>query len=120
MCSIISNKQNMADLPESAAFDGHALPPSLQTLLVCVVCQHEKLSSQLQLNQKKPPEGESSKSEVKPSEAGAAAAAAPVPVCEGATAKPPEGGRVEDKTTGESVRGCGAQDTGYSTTRACR
>ncbi|TWW58609.1 Centrosomal protein of 170 kDa [Takifugu flavidus] len=51
-------------------------------------CQHEKLSSQLQLSQKKPPAAESSKPEVKPPEAAAA--------CEGATAKPPE-----DKTTGD-------------------
>lgn len=53
------------------------------------LCQHEKLSSQLQLSQKKPPAAESSKAEVKPPEAAAAA-------CEGATAKPPE-----DKMTGE-------------------
>ncbi|KAF7662677.1 hypothetical protein LDENG_00229690 [Lucifuga dentata] len=59
--------------------------------------KHEKFSSQLQLNQKKP-EGESSKSEVKPSEAAAAAAAAAT-VCEGTTAKPPEASRDEDKTT---------------------
>lgn len=52
------------------------------------VCQHEKLSSQLQLSQKKPPAAESSKPEAKPPEAAAA--------CEGATAKPPE-----DKMTGE-------------------
>uniref|UniRef100_UPI0037E7A7D2 centrosomal protein of 170 kDa isoform X3 n=1 Tax=Semicossyphus pulcher TaxID=241346 RepID=UPI0037E7A7D2 len=56
--------------------------------------KHEKLSSQLQLNQKKPPEGEPSKSEVKPSEAAAA-------VCEGATTKAPEASRAEDKTTGD-------------------
>ncbi|XP_044046622.1 centrosomal protein of 170 kDa [Siniperca chuatsi] len=55
--------------------------------------KHEKFSSQLQLNQKKPPEGESSKCEVKPSEAAAA------PVCEGAAAKPPEANRVDDKAT---------------------
>ncbi|XP_030000833.1 centrosomal protein of 170 kDa isoform X2 [Sphaeramia orbicularis] len=55
--------------------------------------KHEKLSSQLQLNQKKPMEAETAKSEVKPSEAAAA------PVCEGAAAKPPEASRVEDKTT---------------------
>ncbi|TNM85954.1 hypothetical protein fugu_008225 [Takifugu bimaculatus] len=51
-------------------------------------CQHEKLSSQLQLSQKKAPAAESSKPEVKPPEAAAA--------CEGATAKPPE-----DKATGD-------------------
>ncbi|XP_042340576.1 centrosomal protein of 170 kDa [Plectropomus leopardus] len=59
--------------------------------------KHEKLSSQLQLNQKKPPEAESSKSEAKPCEA------APAPACEGATAKPPEASRVEDKTTGDAA-----------------
>lgn len=64
-----------------------------------LVCQHEKLSSQLQLNQKKPPEG--SKSEGKPSEAGPAPAAAPVR--EGAEAKAPEADRTEDKTTGENM-----------------
>lgn len=52
------------------------------------LCQHEKLSSQLQLSQKKPPAVESSKPVVKPPEAAA--------TCEGATAKPPE-----DKMTGE-------------------
>ena len=57
--------------------------------------QHEKFSSQLQLNQKKIREGGSSKSEVKPTEAAAAL------VCEGATAKPPEVIRAEDKATGE-------------------
>ncbi|XP_035515367.1 centrosomal protein of 170 kDa [Morone saxatilis] len=57
--------------------------------------KHEKFSSQLQLNQKKPTKGEFSKSEVKPSEAATA------PVCEGAGAKPPEASRVEDKTTGD-------------------
>nr|XP_020451808.1 centrosomal protein of 170 kDa-like isoform X2 [Monopterus albus] len=51
--------------------------------------KHEKFSSQLQLNQKKPPETESSKQE------------AAVPVCEGATARPPETSRPEDKTTGD-------------------
>ncbi|KAI3352844.1 hypothetical protein L3Q82_019419 [Scortum barcoo] len=56
---------------------------------------HEKFSSQLQLNQKKLPDDESSKSEVKPSEVAAA------PVCEGASAKPPEAGRAEDKTSGD-------------------
>ncbi|XP_045903865.1 centrosomal protein of 170 kDa isoform X1 [Micropterus dolomieu] len=56
--------------------------------------KHEKFSSQLQLSQKKPPDGESSKSEGKPSEAAAAQ------VCEGA-AKPPEASRVDDKTTGD-------------------
>ncbi|XP_059209985.1 centrosomal protein of 170 kDa [Centropristis striata] len=60
--------------------------------------KHEKFSSQLQLNQKRPPEGEPAKSEVKPSEAAAAAAAA---ACEAATTKPPEANRLEDKTTGD-------------------
>ncbi|KAM9314791.1 centrosomal protein of 170 kDa [Pholidichthys leucotaenia] len=59
--------------------------------------KHEKLSSQLQLNQKKPAEAESSKSEVKPSETAAAAA----PVCEATAAKPSEVSRPEDKTTGD-------------------
>ncbi|XP_067440043.1 centrosomal protein of 170 kDa [Thunnus thynnus] len=53
--------------------------------------KHEKFSSQLQLNQKRPTEGESSK----PSEAAAA------PVCEGATAKPSEASRAEEKTPGD-------------------
>nr|XP_046260985.1 centrosomal protein of 170 kDa [Scatophagus argus] len=57
--------------------------------------KHEKFSSQLQLNQKKPLEGESSKYEAKPSESAAAA------VCEGAAAKAPEARRAEDKTTGD-------------------
>ncbi|CAJ1053745.1 centrosomal protein of 170 kDa [Xyrichtys novacula] len=57
--------------------------------------KHEKFSSQLQLSQKKPPEAELSKSEVKPSEAAGA------PVCEGATTKPPEASRQEDKTAGD-------------------
>ncbi|KAM9857693.1 centrosomal protein of 170 kDa [Aulostomus maculatus] len=57
--------------------------------------KHEKFSSQLQLNQKRSVEVESSKSDTKPSEAAAA------PVCEGATAKPPDAGKVEDKTTGD-------------------
>ncbi|TDH15805.1 hypothetical protein EPR50_G00013320 [Perca flavescens] len=56
--------------------------------------KHEKFSIQLQLNQKKPPEVESAKSEAIPSEAAAAA-----PACEGAAAKPPEASRVEEKTT---------------------
>lgn len=60
-------------------------------------CQHEKFSSQLQLNQKKPPEGEASRSEVKPSVAAAA------PVSEGAAAKPPETGRAEDKMSGDAA-----------------
>ncbi|XP_040891252.1 centrosomal protein of 170 kDa [Toxotes jaculatrix] len=55
--------------------------------------KHEKFSSQLQLNQKKPPEVELFKSEAKPSEATAA------PVCEGAAAKPNEVSRADDKTT---------------------
>ncbi|KAM7393780.1 hypothetical protein PAMP_020629 [Pampus punctatissimus] len=55
---------------------------------------HEKFSSQLQLNQKRPTEGDSSKSEAKPSEAAAQ-------VCEGATAKPSEASRVEEKTPGD-------------------
>nr|XP_004538999.2 centrosomal protein of 170 kDa [Maylandia zebra]XP_023010198.2 centrosomal protein of 170 kDa [Maylandia zebra] len=57
--------------------------------------KHEKFSSQLQLNQKKLPEVESSKSQVKPPEAAAAQ------VCEGATAKPSEANRSEDKATGD-------------------
>uniref|UniRef100_A0A7N8YDP0 Centrosomal protein 170Ab n=1 Tax=Mastacembelus armatus TaxID=205130 RepID=A0A7N8YDP0_9TELE len=57
--------------------------------------QHEKFSIQLQLNQKKPLEAETSKSEVKPPEAAAA------PACEGATAKPPETSRAEDKIAGD-------------------
>ncbi|XP_034386190.1 centrosomal protein of 170 kDa [Cyclopterus lumpus] len=56
--------------------------------------KHEKFSSQLQLNHKKPPEGQSCKSEVKLSEAAA-------PACDGASAKPPEASRVEDKGTGD-------------------
>ncbi|XP_068178232.1 centrosomal protein of 170 kDa [Antennarius striatus] len=58
--------------------------------------KHEKFSSQLQLNQKKPAEGELSKSEVKPPRAAAEAS-----VSEGAAAQPPEVGKGEDKTTGE-------------------
>ncbi|XP_031720640.1 centrosomal protein of 170 kDa isoform X1 [Anarrhichthys ocellatus] len=58
--------------------------------------KHEKFSSQLQLSQKKPPEGESCKSEAKLSEAAA-------PACDGASAKPPEASRVEDKTTGDGA-----------------
>ncbi|XP_054866190.1 centrosomal protein of 170 kDa isoform X2 [Amphiprion ocellaris] len=57
--------------------------------------KHEKFSSQLQLNQKKPPAAESSKPEVKPSEAAAA------PVCDGATTKPSEASRTEEKPTGD-------------------
>uniref|UniRef100_UPI003AAB2CE6 centrosomal protein of 170 kDa n=1 Tax=Centroberyx gerrardi TaxID=166262 RepID=UPI003AAB2CE6 len=57
--------------------------------------KHEKFSSQLQLSQKKPPEGEPSRSEVKPSEAVAA------PACEGATTKLPEASKGEDKMTGD-------------------
>uniref|UniRef100_A0A8C2WCQ6 Centrosomal protein 170Ab n=1 Tax=Cyclopterus lumpus TaxID=8103 RepID=A0A8C2WCQ6_CYCLU len=62
------------------------------SLLPPPVRQHEKFSSQLQLNHKKPPEGQSCKSEVKLSEAAA-------PACDGASAKPPEASRVEDKGT---------------------
>lgn len=66
-----------------------------------LLCQHEKFSSQLQLNQKKPPEGDTSKCEAKPTEAAAAAAAT---VCETAAAaaatKPPEASKTEDKMTG--------------------
>ncbi|XP_029011756.1 centrosomal protein of 170 kDa [Betta splendens] len=54
--------------------------------------KHEKYSSQLQLNQKRPPEGESSKPEAKPSEAAAVA-----PASEAAAAKAPEPNRPEDK-----------------------
>ncbi|XP_053274180.1 centrosomal protein of 170 kDa [Pleuronectes platessa] len=57
--------------------------------------KHEKFSSQLQLNQKRPPKGVASKPEVKPPEAAAA------PVCEATTDKPPEASRTEDKTTGD-------------------
>ncbi|XP_074541341.1 centrosomal protein of 170 kDa isoform X2 [Halichoeres trimaculatus] len=57
--------------------------------------KHEKFSSQLQLSQKKPPEGQPPKSEVKPSEAAAA------PVCE--AAKPSEASRVEDKSADLAV-----------------
>ncbi|KAF0037770.1 hypothetical protein F2P81_010644 [Scophthalmus maximus] len=62
----------------------------------CAVRQHphEKYSSQLQLNKMKPPGGETSKSEVKPSEAAAA-------VCEATTAKPTEASKAEDKTAGK-------------------
>ncbi|XP_035494234.1 centrosomal protein of 170 kDa isoform X1 [Scophthalmus maximus] len=56
--------------------------------------KHEKYSSQLQLNKMKPPGGETSKSEVKPSEAAAA-------VCEATTAKPTEASKAEDKTAGD-------------------
>ncbi|XP_008281087.1 centrosomal protein of 170 kDa [Stegastes partitus] len=57
--------------------------------------KHEKYSSQLQLNQKKPPVTESFKPEVKPSEVAAA------PMCEGATAKPSDASRTEEKPTGD-------------------
>uniref|UniRef100_A0A667Y3Z6 Centrosomal protein 170Ab n=1 Tax=Myripristis murdjan TaxID=586833 RepID=A0A667Y3Z6_9TELE len=66
-------------------------------LLTAFVFQHEKFSSQLQLSHKKPLDGESSRSEVKPAEAAAA------PVCEGAAAKPPEASRGEDKMTDTAV-----------------
>ncbi|XP_051940314.1 centrosomal protein of 170 kDa isoform X1 [Hippocampus zosterae] len=56
--------------------------------------KHEKFSSQLQLSQRRPLEGESSKSEVKRSEAAA-------PVCEAASAKEPN--RVEEKMTDVAV-----------------
>lgn len=62
--------------------------------LSLLLSQHEKYSSQLQLNKMKPPGGETSKSEVKPSEAAAA-------VCEATTAKPTEASKAEDKTAGE-------------------
>ncbi|XP_072240477.1 centrosomal protein of 170 kDa [Leuresthes tenuis] len=58
--------------------------------------KHEKLSSQLQLNQKKPSEAESSKSEVKCSEAVAA------PTHTG-TAASSEVSRSEEKTTGDAA-----------------
>ncbi|XP_069561065.1 centrosomal protein of 170 kDa [Brachyistius frenatus] len=57
--------------------------------------KHEKLSSQLQLNQKKPAEAEPPKPQVKPSEAAAA------PLGDGAAAESSEAGRAEDKTTGD-------------------
>ncbi|XP_028264515.1 centrosomal protein of 170 kDa [Parambassis ranga] len=60
--------------------------------------KHEKFSSQLQLNQRKPTEPQQSKPEVKPSEA---AAAAPPPLCDGASAKPTEVNKSEDKTAGD-------------------
>ncbi|XP_061625756.1 centrosomal protein of 170 kDa isoform X2 [Phyllopteryx taeniolatus] len=60
--------------------------------------KHEKFSSQLQLSQRRPLEGESSKSEGKPSEAAA-------PVCEAASAKPPEPSRMEEKMTEVFHRG---------------
>lgn len=74
---------------------------SLNALSLCLdsstssllLCQHEKFSIQLQLNQKKPPEGDSSKSEAKPTEAAAAAAVATV--CDTAAAS-----KAEDKMTG--------------------
>ncbi|XP_014833748.1 PREDICTED: centrosomal protein of 170 kDa-like isoform X1 [Poecilia mexicana] len=53
--------------------------------------KHEKLSSQLQMIQKKPAE----KCEAKPSEAEAASGS------EGAASKPPESGKPEDKTVGD-------------------
>ncbi|XP_061686815.1 centrosomal protein of 170 kDa isoform X2 [Syngnathoides biaculeatus] len=58
--------------------------------------KHEKFSSQLQLSQRRPLGGESSKSEGKPSEASA-------PVCEAASAKAPEPGRMEEKMTDVAV-----------------
>jgi len=60
--------------------------------------QHEKFSSQLQLNQRKPPEKEACKSEAKPSKAAAAEGGG------AAAAKPPEASRVEDKTPGEKSK----------------
>ncbi|XP_041840078.1 centrosomal protein of 170 kDa isoform X2 [Melanotaenia boesemani] len=58
--------------------------------------KHEKLSSQLQLNQKKPSEAESSKSETKPSEAAAASSNAVAPAAS-------EVSRSEEKTTGDTT-----------------
>ncbi|XP_029949287.1 LOW QUALITY PROTEIN: centrosomal protein of 170 kDa-like [Salarias fasciatus] len=60
--------------------------------------KHEKLSSQLQLNQRRLPEAELSKPEVKPSEPPAP------PVCEGAAAaaaKPTEASRPDDKAAAD-------------------
>ncbi|KAK1886972.1 Centrosomal protein of 170 kDa [Dissostichus eleginoides] len=57
--------------------------------------KHEKFSSQLQLNQRKPPEKEACKSEAKSSKAAAAEGGG------AAAAKPPEASRVEDKTPGD-------------------
>ncbi|XP_033951262.1 centrosomal protein of 170 kDa isoform X1 [Pseudochaenichthys georgianus] len=57
--------------------------------------KHEKFSSQLQLNQRKPPEKEACKSEAKPSKAAAEGGGA------AAAAKPPEASRVEDKAPGD-------------------
>ena len=71
---------------------------SVNSTCPCLIRQHEKFSSQLQLNQKRPPKGVASQSEVKAPEAAAA------PVCEATTGKPPEASRTEDKTTGEHPR----------------
>ncbi|XP_077427931.1 centrosomal protein of 170 kDa isoform X2 [Vanacampus margaritifer] len=58
--------------------------------------KHEKFSSQLQLSQRRPLEGESSKSEAKPAEAAAT-------VCEAAFANPPEPNRGEEKMTDVAI-----------------
>ncbi|XP_061578819.1 centrosomal protein of 170 kDa isoform X2 [Cololabis saira] len=58
---------------------------------------HEKLSSQLQLNQKKPTEAESSKSDPRTLKTSVA------PVVEGASAKTSEASRSEEKTTGDTA-----------------
>ncbi|KAM4594614.1 centrosomal protein of 170 kDa [Fundulus diaphanus] len=59
--------------------------------------KHEKLSSQLQMIQKKPAEPESPRCVVKPPEAALASAS------DGATAKPPESSRTEDKAAGDTA-----------------
>ncbi|KAJ0033312.1 hypothetical protein NQD34_000419 [Periophthalmus magnuspinnatus] len=66
--------------------------------IYCCFLSHEKLSSQLQLGQKRLSEvqvPQAPKSEVKATEAASA------PVCEGATARAPETNKVEDKTATE-------------------
>ncbi|KAM6939837.1 centrosomal protein of 170 kDa [Xenentodon cancila] len=60
--------------------------------------KHEKLSSQLQLNQRKPTEAESSKCELRTS-----APSATGVVVEGASAKTSEASRSEDKTAGDTT-----------------
>ncbi|KAJ0050474.1 hypothetical protein NL108_003712, partial [Boleophthalmus pectinirostris] len=66
--------------------------------IYCCVLSHEKLSSQLQLGQKRLSDvqvPQVPKSEVKATEVASA------PVCEGATARTPEVNKIEDKTAGE-------------------
>ncbi|XP_038146655.1 centrosomal protein of 170 kDa isoform X2 [Cyprinodon tularosa] len=59
--------------------------------------KHEKLSSQLQMIQRKPAEPESPKCGVKPLDAAEASGS------DGATAKPPESSRSEDKSIGDTA-----------------